>query len=354
MTRKYLMSAALFVSGLLAAVFCPGCGASHGELFPSQERELVWPEPPEEPRIRYVGSISTEVDLKRGVSWSQGLGELVFGRKETGVLLNPYGLIVDDTERLLVCDTAGASVHIFDLRTRQYNQFSAVGAGGNLVMPVSVAAVGQNIYVADSVLQSICVFGREGRFEFSFGAERLKRPCGIAYSRKHDRIFVSDTLGHEVHVFDRTGQYERSIGARGSVPGLFNFPTHIFVDNSGRLFVSDTLNYRVQVFSDTGEFSGTFGRHGDRPGCFGHPSGIATDSYGHIYVTDRQFENVQVFDSDGRILLAFGAEGVEPGEFWLPAGVFTDGSNRIYVADSFNKRIQVFALIGAEADDNEN
>jgi sugar lactone lactonase YvrE len=331
---------------------CFGCSRPDGELFPVSDEPLVWPGPPEEPRIRHLGTISTEEDLKRGSSWTQSLGEFIFGKKKIGVLLNPYGVAIDEDERLFVADTAGGVVHVFDLDSRAYEQFSDLGEGQSLIMPVALAIVGENIYVVDSVLHKICVFDLRGKLKFSFGSNHLKRPSGIAYHEKEDEVFVSDTPAHVVFVFDKSGGYKRSIGSRSTEPGMFNFPTHLTIDGAGRLLVSDTLNYRVQIFSSDGEFIRMFGQHGDRPGYFAHPCGVATDRFGRIYVTDRQFENVQVFDSEGRVLMAFGGEGSDLGEFWLPGGLFIDSRDRIYVAESFNKRIQIFELLNTEEHDN--
>lgn len=346
--KKHLIFTTLYILGF-ALLFCTGCGKPYGQLFPVLEKPLVWPEPPDMPRIRLVGTISTEIDLKKEVSWSEGLSELFFGKKDIGVLLNPYAVVVDEQDNMFVVDTAGGVVHVFGLNTRQYNQFSALAKDETLVMPVALTIVDKNIYVVDSVLHKICVFSRNGKFIFSFGSEHLKRPSGIAYDMERRKIYISDTAAHSISVFDENGDFKHVIGTRGLGPGLFNFPTHLWVDKSGKLYVSDTLNYRVQIFSSDGAFLNMFGRHGNRPGNFAHPSGIATDSFGHIYVTDRQFENVQIFDNNGRILMAFGEEGNKLGEFWLPAGIYIDSRNRIYIADSFNKRIQVFELIeGAE------
>ena len=352
MTKPRLINTTLCILGLVLSFVCAGCSRPHGELFPASEVSLVWPEPPEEPRIRCVGTLSTEKDLKKGRSWSEGFVELLFGKKEMGVLLNPYAVAIDEKGRLFIADTAGAVVHIFDLNTREYKQFSALAKDEALIMPVAMAMPDKRIYVVDSVLHKICVFDREGKFKFSFGSKRLKRPSGIAYYEKEGNIYISDTSAHIIYVCDKNGEYKYSIGSRGIDPGLFNFPTHLCIDDSGQLFVSDTLNYRVQVLSSDGKFLRMFGRQGDRPGDFAHPCGIAADRFGHIYVTDRQFENVQIFDNDGRILMAFGREGDELGEFWLPAGVSIDSRNRIYVADSFNKRIQIFELLNTHENDD--
>jgi len=345
MFKKYIIFVQLHLLVIALMLFSDGCAGNQEELLSSPEVLLVWPQPPEKPRIRYVGTISTEADLEKQVSWTEGLGELLFGKEKIGVLVAPYAVTVDQYGRLFAVDTTGGVVHVFDLNTRAYKQFANIDEQKKLLKPVGLTIVDDWIYVVDSALREVCVFDGKGKFRGRFGSERLVRPSGIAYYAEQDELYVSDTGGHVVNVFNKSGDYIKTIGSRGIGPGQFNFPTHLWVDKSGRLYVSDTLNYRIQIFSSQGEFLNMFGEHGDRPGNFAHPCGIATDSFGNIYVTDRQFENVQIFDQQGRILMAFGEEGKEAGQFWLPGGIFIDRRNRIYVADTFNKRIQIFELM---------
>ncbi len=332
--------------GFMFLLLCSGCGSPRGELFEPLETPLAWPEPPETPRIRYIGSLSTEADLKKEVPWSQGLSEIIFGKKQIGILVGPYAVAVDLSDRLFVTDVPAAVVHIFDLDTRDYKQFSDITKQEKLMNPVGLAVVNGQIYVVDSQLHKVCVFDRDGGFKFSFGREQLERPSGIAYWPTGERIYISDSARHIINIFSKEGKPVRQFGSRGVNPGMFNFPTHLWVDHLGQLYVSDTLNYRIQVFTSEGRLIRVFGQQGDRPGYFAHPCGIATDSFGHIYVTDRQFENIQVFDGNGRILMAFGQEGSGLGHFWLPAGIFIDNHNRVFVADSFNKRVQIFKFLG--------
>ena len=332
-------------------LFNIGCGSPRGELFPALETPLVWPGPPESPRLRYVGAISTEADLKREVPWQESLGQMFFGKKKIGVLVSPYALAVGENNDLFVTDVAGSAIHIFNFDTRKYKQITSIGQNEFLLMPVGIALVDDRIYVADSRLHKICVFDSDGEFLFSFGEDQLKRPSGIAYFQENENIYVADTAGHIIKVFSKNGDFVRQIGGRGLGEGLFNFPTHLHIDKDAKLYVSDTLNYQIQVLTPEGEFLEMFGRQGDRPGNFAHPCGVATDSFGNIYVSDRQFENIQIFDKDRQILMAFGEEGAEPGEFWLPGGICIDQNNRIYVADSFNKRVQIFELLEVENDE---
>lgn len=334
----WTLAASLAVSGA-------GCAPRSPDHFGMSQAQPVWPEPPEQARVMYLGQVLTERDLQKGKSWLQGLGELVFGEGAVGVLVCPYAVAVDETGMMFVADSAGAAVHMFNLGNRDYRQFSQVADNQTLQKPVGLALYADRLYVTDSGLRQVCVFGKDGTFLFAFGGDHLQRPSGIACGAGTGVVYVADTAAHTVHTYDLNGRFLGQLGNRGLNPGQFNFPTHLCVDAAGQLYVSDTLNYRVQVFTAEGSFLRMFGQQGDRPGNFAHPCAVATDRHGNIYVTDRQFENVQIFDPQGRILMAFGHEGRGPGEFWLPGGIFIDARSRIYVADSFNKRIQIFALL---------
>ena len=330
---------------LAGTILSNGCARRPGPLFAEPTEAFVWPEPPEKPRIMYLGMLSTEADLHAEVSFAESVRRALFGRKAAGALVCPYAVAVDAQDRLFVADSAGGAVHIMDLESREYRQFSEVSPGRKFTTPVAVTVTDDLVFVADSGLAAVCVFDREGRFRFSFGEEVLTRPAGLAYDPGQEKVYVADVAQHGIFVFDREGRSILRIGHRGTGPGQFNFPTQLWVDRDGRLYVSDTLNYRVQVFSGEGEFLRAFGRQGDRPGYFAHATGVATDSFGNVYVSDRQFENVQIFDERGQILMAFGGEGHQPGNFWLPAGLWIDKHDRIFVADSFNRRVQVFQLL---------
>jgi len=322
-----------------------GCSTNRGELYTDLTTPLCWPEPPEKPRIQYLGQFCSEDDLKREVSGFEALGRLIFGREQIGVFARPFGVTKDDEGNLYVADSSGSVIHIMGLENREYTQFYKINEQRRLMSPIGLAVFNGKIFVADSVLAEICVFDKRGRFLFDFGSDILQRPAGIAYSSIQQKLYVSDAKLHRVFVFDTKGQFLGAIGEQLAGSGRFNYPTQLWVDKEDKLYISDTLNYRIQVFSPEGEHLLTIGEHGNRPGYFAHPCGVATDSFGNIYVSDKQFENIQIFNSQGQILMAFGNEGHETGEFWLPAAIYIDATNRIFVADSFNKRVQVFQLL---------
>ena len=333
---------------LIVISFCSGCGSNRGVLFPELEKPIFWPEAPEKSRIKYVGQLSAESDLKREVSSMKALGRLIFGRENIGVFSRPHGLMLDEQDRLYIADSTGGVVHMMDMANRKYLQFFELEEDKRLMSPIGIVEANDNLYTADSILSEICVFDRNGIYKFSFGSDVLQRPSGIAYSPRQKKLYVADAKQHAVNMFDTEGKYLGKFGGQENVPEKFHFPTQLWVDGEDKLYVCDTLNYQVRVFGSEGQYLFSIGQHGNRPGYFAHPSGVATDSFGNIYVSDKQFENIQIFNSQGQTLISFGAEGNSEGEFWLPSAIFIDKNNRIYVADSFNRRIQVFQLLEGE------
>jgi len=342
------------VSILLLVDFCllltaGGCATHEATIQDPRstryEPVLVWPSPPQTPRIQYLQSISGPSDIDVKKSWFKKAIDTIFG-KETieDIMLRPYGVFAD-SERIYVTDPGVFLLHVFDMQDRRYFQIKKVN-GEELISPIGIA-VDRNgeIYLSDSMLRRIVVFNREGRYLRDIGSpDVFIRPAGIAIDE--ERIYIVDTHGHHVLVFNKKdGKFIFSFGKNGSGKGDFNYPTNIFIGRDGLLYITDSLNFRIQIFDRKGNCLSAFGKHGDGTGDFSKPKGIAVDSEGHIYVADAHFDNIQIFNRDGRLLLGFGNTGRGRGEMILPAGIFIDEKDRIYIADSYNNRIQVFQYL---------
>lgn len=329
---------------LLALLLC-ACAQPKGALFEPSANAPAWPPRPEAPRIRYLGQLQTDLDLKPSRHAAKGLGEFLFGKDASHAMLSPVGVCTDGV-RVCVADSNGQLVHVFNLDTRDYQQWKPVAQQPAFAMPVALAyAPDGHLLVADSVQALIFEFDSAGRCLGTLGMGVLKRPCGIAIQPGTGHLFIADALAHRIVILSREGRELFRLGQRGSQLGEFNFPTQLAFDAQGQLFVSDTLNFRVQVFSADLKPLRQIGAKGDRPGYFSQPKGLALDNDGHLYVVDANFESVQIFDAQGQLLLAFGSEGRAPGEFWLPTGLCIDPSGRIWIADTYNRRVQVFQYL---------
>jgi DNA-binding beta-propeller fold protein YncE len=300
---------------------------------------LVWPQPPEKPRIKFLYAFRDAKDLGFSEPFFKRLWSIIAGKKERG-MVRPYAIAAEGPV-VAVVDPGVRVVHLFDMAAKKYKRIRKVGKDF-LVSPVGVGVSADRVYISDSSLEKVFVFNTSGDYLFSI--EDLARPTGLAFDQDTGRLYVADTLDHRIVVFDQAGKKLFSFGKRGEGSGTFNFPTHLFL-RADKLYVNDTMNFRIQAFDLDGQYLSSFGTHGDGSGHFAQPKGVGVDEEGHIYVVDAAFNRVQVFDSGGKYLLSFGAQGGKAGNFWLPSGLFI-AKDRIYVADSYNRRIQVFQFIG--------
>ena len=324
-----------------------GCGKKATIPIQDVTPSLVWPLPPEKARIQYLYSISRPEDIGISPSFLEKTIGILAGKKSFRQMVRPHGVYFSRNEVLYVTDPGAQAVHIFNIKDRRYEQLKKHGKKA-LRSPIGVTMDEEGLlYVSDSILKRVFVFGPKGEPIREIGGEDwFNRPTGIAIYPSLKRIYVVETMDHAVRVFDLQGEFLFSFGQRGEDKGEFNFPTSLTIDQNRNLYVNDSLNYRIQVFNPDGKSLRSFGKHGDGMGEFSNPKGVAIDTEGHIYVMDAIFDAVQIFDEEGKLLLYFGEAGQGPGEFWIPTSIFIDQANRIFVADSYNQRIQVFKFLG--------
>jgi DNA-binding beta-propeller fold protein YncE len=347
MGKKFF--ARILLTACCAIVLLAGCAPSKAFIDKSAMGGIYWPGPPEKPRIKYMWSISL---LSAGPEGRRSLADLLTGStredvtdpRTSNVLMRPYSVFVDAKERLCVADPGGLRVTVIDLATADVFNITEAGKE-QLASPVGVVSdAAGRIFVSDSELGKVFVFDRKGKYLYRFQGD-FKRPTCLAIDNERSRVYVSDTLSHEIFIYDLDGKRLGSIGRRGSLPGEFNFPTHLFVDRNGLLYVTDAMNFRVEIFGPDGKFIGTVGRLGDARADLDKPKGVAADSEGHIYVVDSIHDTVKIYDRNGNLLLFFGEKGTRIGSLWLPSGIYIDRNDMIYVADTYNMRIQAFQFL---------
>jgi len=312
--------------------------------------DLVWPLPPEKPRIKYLGPLSNNLDVeppkKRG--WLQ---KLINEEASTQVIgmVRPTSVVVDSKERIFVADPLRAAVFVFDLKTKKMDLWGTRGRG-RLYNPFGLAIdKNDNLYVSDTAQRRVNVYDSEGNLSSSIvriGNETMSNPTGLAIDDERNRLLIVDSHSHKIFAADLS-QLDKGVafGKKGDGDDEFHFPSFVASDKEGRIYVSDTLNFCVKVFDKDFKFLSRFGEHGTGMGMFDRPKGVAVDSEGHIYVADTAFSNFQIFNDKGQLLLFVGSFGFEPGFFRLPSGLFIDKRDRIYVADSINRRIQMFQYL---------
>ena len=309
---------------------------------PAPKVKLIYPPPPEEPKIAYVDSYKGESNFKK-----KGFLEFVLGEERfRAEFRKPYGVTAYG-DKMYVTDTGSAVVFVFDLKEQKVT-FMGDKDTGKLALPIGVAVSADGtVFVSDAKQKRVFGYDANGNLKIALGKkDEFKNPAGIAVNNDIGRLYIVDSYGQMVHVYSTKGEPLFTFGARGDEDGKFNFPSNAAIERkTGNIYIVDTQNFRVQVFDKDGKFIKKFGQIGDAPGTFTRPKGIGIDSDGHIYVADAAFDNFQILSDKGELLLFIGGPGHDPGYFWLPAGVYVDEKDRIYIVDSYNRRVQVFQYL---------
>jgi DNA-binding beta-propeller fold protein YncE len=338
---------------LLVFLLVPGLAAARSKANPAGPVMAPQLELEGGRTLRYDGSFTSEKEVKTKHSFWGRLLDAVAGEPEFHGLINPYSVVTDSRDRIIVTDPGAAGIHIFDFTQHKYKFISHQKSTDGMVSPQCVAVdAADNIYVTDSYAGKIFVFDANGKFQRVLasikGEGYFKRSTGIAIESQAQRIYVADTLRHLIFVLDMDGKVLQKIGSGGTGEGQFNFPTELRLAGQD-LLVVDAMNFRVQVLDRSGKFQYAIGKVGDEVGGMFRPKGIGMDSEGHLYVVEGLRGQVQVFDRQGRLLYFFGQKGSGFGEFRLPAGLFIDSKDRVFVVDSFNRRVQVFQYVAQQS-----
>jgi len=300
--------------------------------------------------VDYLSSLRSPQDVKGKPSGFKRFVNRVIGLEDDARrMIQPHGVAIDAKGRVLIADTRGQVVHMFDAANKSYKQLRAPDSDPFL-SPIAIALDQEGkIYVTDSGRSRIFVFRPDGKFSRTIGAlgkkeSIFKRCTGLAIDRDKGILYVVDTVAMRIVVLNEEGKLLNRIGKPGDGPGEFNYPTHIAVAPDGSLFVVDSLNFRVQHLDAAGNFISSFGHAGDGAGDFDKPKGIVVDAKNRVWVVEGRSDRVQAYDADGQMLFMFGNTGSAPGQFFLPTGIALDQEGRIYVADGQNGRVEIFRL----------
>ena len=326
------------ICGLLLALLA-GCAT---EKATKPEGYTFFPPPPDEPRVQFLTSISSDVDLGRTDNFANFItGERVSPK----TLVKPYGIAIKDG-KIYVCDTVAAAVEVFDLQKKTADYIGLRGEG-RLQMPINVTVDTDGTkYVADTGRNQVLIYDKNGEFVSAIGKIGDMKPCDVAVTQ--DRLYIADLQGHGVQVYSKADHKFLFKIPRDTATGkgkLYS-PTNLALDKQGRLLVSDIGAFAVGVYDLEGNYLSTIGQQGVAPGLFARPKGLAADRDGRVYVVDAATQVVQMFDGEGKLLLFFGQPDASTrGELSLPASVKVDYDNVSYFQKYLSPGLQCEYLI---------
>jgi len=306
---------------------------------------VFFPPAPDEPRVQYLASFSSEKDL-RGNSGGSFMNFVTGERLPDNPIFKPYGAATAG-HAIYVCDTSISGILRLDLAAKKMSMIAPTGAGA-LGLPLNLDMGGDGlIYVADSAREQVVILNTNGDFIATLGEKGKNQPRDVALSA--DRIYVGDSQTHCVHVYDRQDRkllfdVPSAENEQDKKQALYQ-PGNIALDADGRLYVSDIGAFRVQVYDRDGKFLRTVGGYGDNPGEFARPKGVAVDRQNWVYVVDAAEQAVQMFNQDGRLLMWFGEPKGSEVSLMLPAKVVIDYDDVEYFQKYVSPDFQVEHLI---------
>ncbi|MGE5323467.1 MAG: hypothetical protein ACM3SW_11420 [Actinomycetota bacterium] len=341
-----------FLMIALAVAVVPGLVSASGKKNqpPAVDKaQLIWPLPPDKPRVKYLEELSNNFDIepRKKKSWVDKL----VGNADPNVteyFAKPAGIATDSHGRVIFTSTQLSEVFIIDQGQKKITRLQG-DRGIVLQTPLGVAVDAKdNLFVSDPMLHMVLKFDPNQHLVATIGSsDGLKNPTFMAIDEGRRRLYVVDSHLHQVLVFNLdTLQLEHKVGKRGEKSGEFNFPVGIAIGPNGEFAVTDTGSCSVQVFTPDYKFVRRFGTRGERPGEFTRPKGIAIDKEGDYWVVDAAFNNFQIFSPKGVLLMWVGQFGNVPGAFNLPMGIYIDKSQKVYVSDQLNHRVQIFQFLG--------
>ncbi|MFQ5504239.1 MAG: 6-bladed beta-propeller, partial [Planctomycetota bacterium] len=303
------------------------------------EEIVLFPEPPDPPRVQFLRSIQQASDVEPSRS---GLDTLLFGEDpaESRRLVRPFGCTVHDGV-VYVTDTRLALILRIDIKGRELRAIAPKGRA-KLRKPMNLCfAPDGTLYVADAGRRQVVVLTPEFGYANAFGPfDGRSKPLDVIVHGQ--RLYVVDSGSFCVRVLDRgSGKQLLKFGDDEENANEFmRGPTGIAVDKNGYAYVSDTIYGRVYVWDRDGNFVRHIGSDGagDSVGDFFRPKGLAVAD-NTLYVLDSAFENCQVLSLNGDPLMFFGGPGIGPGRLYMPATIWigTEGLElfRDQLADDF-------------------
>ncbi|MDD5304689.1 MAG: PQQ-binding-like beta-propeller repeat protein [Elusimicrobia bacterium] len=336
---------------LAAAAARPAAAAAAAPALSTTTVQLVFPNPPDKARVKWVRSIKNMRDLKgRKESFFEKIFSfLAGGDVNQNFFVGAYG-VYKQGSKLYVSDTGAQRLTVLDLDKAKIDFIGETG-DDMLKSPVGVVADSDGtMFVTDTGDHSVKAYTAAGKLLWKTDAlgtvgGKLNRPSGISPT-PDGNLLVADNGNRRLVVLTKEGKFVKELcsHAKKDVFALAN-PNNVWVDKDGSFAVSDPLAGRIHVFTSTGGVIAGFGEPGDSPGYLARPRGVAMDSDGNIHVVDAVFSRVQIFNKQGQLLLWYATPGGGRGQLALPAGIFIDKDDMIYVADAKNQRIQVFQYI---------
>jgi hypothetical protein len=255
---------------------------------------------PSHSKINISSYLENFNDLTEGKQEDDFLFQIGRRGRGTSEFMNPQA----------VCATSD-SIYVTDSNNQKIEAFAHNGEykftlGGSLLKdgpqkvkrPIGVDSTSDGkILVVDYEFKCVNVYEDEsGAFLKRICQNKLLGPKGICINRAYqNQIVIADSKANAVCIFDSEGRFLSKFGNLGNKNENFAGPQYVSCNSQGDILVTDFYNHCIKVFDHMGRFKFSFGSNGcGTNGQFNGPTGIATDGRDNIIVVDWGNSRIQV------------------------------------------------------------
>ena len=271
-----------------------------------------------------------------------------------GQFFSPVDIQVDEEGNLYVIDSATKKLQRFDSQGNLLNSVDirispsntneqaqpwglAIGPNGEVVV---ADTFGWRVRVFDRNLQAIGTFGTPPTGDPEPAPEQLFGPRDAAFDLDGN-IWVTDTGHDRIQVFTLSGQFVRSVGTSGAGSGQFDEPVGIAIGPDGVVYVADMYNSRVQVLNPDGSFRSEFRVEGSGGLEVSDKPYITLLRDGRIAVSLPSAALVRIYNPDGTVSGTINPTG-QP--LFLPYGMAETADGKLWIVEGGAARVRLFDI----------
>jgi sugar lactone lactonase YvrE len=213
----------------------------------------------------------------------------------------------------------------------------AIGPDGTIVV---ADTFGWRVRVFDAALQPVSTFGKPAPSNQVPGPLDFFGPRDVAIDRE-GLLWITDTGHDRILVFDRLGGFVKEFGKQGTGPGEFDEPVGISIGGDGTIFVADMYNGRVVLLGPDGAYRSEFPVDG-----WGG-KGVEDKPYlealrdGRIALSVPALQEVRLYDRSGGLSATI-TGGAEP--LSKPYGIAQTADGKLWIVEAGVSRVRQFAL----------
>jgi len=246
------------------------------------------------------------------------------------------------TRRLQKFDASGNFLAAIDIRLDPANAAEqsepwglALGPAGEVIV---ADTFGWRVRVFDASLKPLATFGQ---------------PPGGAAPGPYDvfgprdaivvggELWVTDTGHDRIQVYSLQGEFLRTVGGPGRAPGQFDEPVGLSVGPDGTIYVADMYNRRVQLLNPDGSYRGEFPVEGWGGQDVTDKPYLRALADGRVAVSLPALGVVRIYTQAGRLVATI-TGGNEP--LSLPYGMVETPDGKLWIVEGGAARVRQFDI----------